>query len=173
MTAVANPVLPGCHPDPSVCRVGDDYYLVTSTFEYLPGLPVFRSRDLAHWEPVGHAVRRQLDLSGLPSSSGLYAPTIRHHDGLFWVVCTLVDQRADGEAADERRPGLGHFLVTAADPAGPWSEPAWLGGDGIVYRTLAAEAQLSAPLYLALRRSPASPIVERFRQLVLETVGQS
>lgn len=131
MTAVANPVVPGCHPDPSVCRVGDDYYLVTSTFEYLPGLPVFRSRDLAHWEPVGHVVHGAPDLSGLPSSSGLYAPTIRHHDGLFWVVCTLVDQRADGAPADERRPGLGHFLVTAADPAGPWSEPAWLGGDGI------------------------------------------
>lgn len=131
MTAVANPVLPGCHPDPSVCRVGDDFYLVTSTFEYLPGLPVFRSRDLAHWEPVGHAVRRQLDMAGLPSSSGLYAPTIRHHDGLFWVVCTLVDQRADGQAPGERRAGLGHFLVTAADPAGPWSDPVWLGGDGI------------------------------------------
>lgn len=126
MTTVANPVLPGCHPDPSVCRVGDDYYLVTSTFEYLPGLPVFRSRDLAHWEPVGHVVHRQLDLAGLPSSSGLYAPTIRHHAGLFWVVCTVVDQRADAP-----RPGLGHVVLTAADPAGPWSGPTWIGGDGI------------------------------------------
>lgn len=125
MTSVANPVLPGCYPDPSICRVGEDYYLVTSTFEYLPGLPVFRSRDLVSWEQVGHVVDRpgQLDYTGLVSSSGLYAPTIRHHDGLFWVVCTLVDQ-------DDASRG-GNFLMTATDAAGPWSDPVWLGVDGI------------------------------------------
>ena len=56
MTVVSNPILPGCHPDPTICRVGEDYYLVTSTFEYLPGLPVFRSRDLVDWEVVGHVI---------------------------------------------------------------------------------------------------------------------
>ncbi|WHP16235.1 glycoside hydrolase family 43 protein [Cellulomonas sp. ES6] len=128
MTTVPNPLLPGCYPDPSVCRVGDDYYLVTSTFEYLPGLPVFHSRDLASWEQIGHVVDRpgQLDYTGLASSSGLYAPTIRHHDGRFWVICTLVDQ-----AAATREPGRGNFLVTATDPAGPWSDPVWLDEDGI------------------------------------------
>jgi alpha-N-arabinofuranosidase len=125
MTAPANPILPGCHPDPSICRVGEWYYLVTSTFEYLPGLPVRRSRDLVRWETVGHVVDRadMLDYAGIASSGGLYAPTIRHHDGLFWVVCTLVDQRDDSRG--------GNFLVTAEDPAGPWSDPVWLDVDGI------------------------------------------
>lgn len=123
MTVVANPVLPGCHPDPSVCRVGEWFYLVTSTFEYVPGLPVMRSRDLVSWEQVGHVVERQLDYDGIRSSGGLYAPTIRHHDGVFWVVCTLVDQQ------DATRGG--NFLMTATDPAGPWSEPVWLDVDGI------------------------------------------
>ncbi len=125
MSLVRNPILPGCHPDPSLCRVDGDYYLVTSTFEYFPGLPVFHSTDLAHWEPIGHVITRagQLDYSGIASSGGLYAPTIRHHDGLFWVVCTLVDQ------ADASRGG--NFLVTATDPAGPWSDPVWLDADGI------------------------------------------
>lgn len=125
MTLVQNPILPGCYPDPSICRVGEDYFLVTSTFEYLPGLPVFHSRDLAHWEPYGYVIDRpgMFDMEGLESSSGLYAPTIRHHDGLFWVVCTLVDQQDPGRG--------GNFVVTATDPAGPWSDPVWLDVDGI------------------------------------------
>ncbi|WP_149202697.1 glycoside hydrolase family 43 protein [Actinotalea subterranea] len=125
MTAVRNPILPGCYPDPSICRVGDDFYLVTSTFEYLPGLPVFRSRDLATWEQIGHVVDRpgQLDYAGIASSGGLYAPTLRYHRGVFWVVCTLVDQ------ADPSRGG--NFVMTATDPAGPWSDPTWLGVAGI------------------------------------------
>ncbi|WP_157601941.1 glycoside hydrolase family 43 protein, partial [Promicromonospora kroppenstedtii] len=125
MTDVSNPILPGCYPDPTICRVGAEYYLVTSTFEYFPGLPVFRSRDLVHWEQIGHAVDRpgQLDMQGIASSGGLYAPTLRHHDGTFWLVCTLVDQQ------DSSRGG--NFVLTATDPAGPWSDPVWLGEDGI------------------------------------------
>ncbi|WP_265521739.1 glycoside hydrolase family 43 protein [Oerskovia flava] len=125
MSVVRNPLLPGCYPDPTICRVGDEYYLVTSTFEYFPGLPVFRSRDLVSWEQVGHAVVRadQLDLDGVRSSGGLFAPTLRHDGELFWLVCTLVGQR-------EGAPG-GNFVLTATDPAGPWSEPVWLGVDGI------------------------------------------
>lgn len=118
MTAARNPVLPGFHPDPSICRVGDEFFVVTSTFEYFPGLPVHRSRDLVSWELVGHAVHReeQLDLSTVAASGGLFAPTIRHHDGRFHVACTLVG----GEGRQ------GSFVVTATDPAGPWSEPAWI-----------------------------------------------
>ena len=113
----ANPILPGSHPDPSICRVGDDYYLVTSTFTYFPGLPVYHSRDLVHWRQLGHVLDRpsQLPLHGVRFSGGLYAPTIRHHDGLFHVVCTLVDGARHG-----------NFVVTATDPAGDWSEPHWL-----------------------------------------------
>jgi Beta-xylosidase len=125
MALVHNPVLPGCYPDPSVCRVGEDYYLVTSTFEYFPGLPVFHSTDLGHWTQIGHVITRaeQLDYAGIASSGGLYAPTIRFHDGIFWLVCTLVDP-------DDATRG-GNFVMTATDPAGPWSDPIWLDVDGI------------------------------------------
>jgi xylan 1,4-beta-xylosidase len=117
-----NPVLPGCHPDPSICRVGADYYLVTSTFEWFPGLPVEHSRDLVHWRRIGHVLDRpsQLPLDGVRASGGLYAPTLRYHDGTFYVVCTLVDGT----------DWSGHFVVTASDPSGPWSEPHLLDGDG-------------------------------------------
>ncbi len=113
-----NPILPGCYPDPSICRVGEDYYLVTSTFEYFPGLPVFHSRDLVHWHQIGHVLDRssQLPLAGIRSSGGLYAPTIRFSLGVFYVINTLVD----GETQS------GNFIVTATNPAGPWSEPIWL-----------------------------------------------
>lgn len=115
---VANPVLPGCHPDPSVCRVGADFYLVTSTFEYFPGIPVFHSRDLVHWRPVGHVLDRpsQVDLGTVASSEGIFAATIRHHRGRFYVVTTLVGGSGRG----------GTFVVSATDPAGPWSDPVWL-----------------------------------------------
>jgi xylan 1,4-beta-xylosidase len=113
-----NPILPGFYPDPSICRVGEDFYLVTSTFEYFPGLPVFYSRDLVHWRQIGHVLDRasQLPLEGVRPSGGLFAPTIRYFRGLFYVICTLVDGKTKA----------GNFLVTAADPAGPWSEPVWL-----------------------------------------------
>ncbi|RKN45026.1 glycoside hydrolase family 43 protein [Streptomyces hoynatensis] len=113
-----NPVLPGFHPDPSVCRVGPDYYLACSSFEYFPGVPLFHSRDLVHWTQIGNALDRpgQLRLPpGTPSSGGIYAPTLRHHDGRFWLITTNV---SDG----------GNLLVTAADPAGPWSDPIRLPG---------------------------------------------
>ncbi|MEV0272692.1 glycoside hydrolase family 43 protein [Hamadaea sp. NPDC050747] len=113
----ANPVIAGFHPDPSVCRVGDDYYLACSSFEYFPGVPVFHSRDLVHWEQIGNALDRSSHLmltADMPSSAGVYAPTLRHHDGRFWLITTNV--------------GVGNLLVTAADPAGPWSEPTLLPG---------------------------------------------
>ncbi len=113
-----NPILPGCYPDPSICRVNEDYYLVTSTFEYFPGLPIFHSRDLVHWRQIGHVLDRasQLPLDGIRPSGGLYAPTIRHAQDIFYVINTLVDGKTNS----------GNFIVTATDPAGPWSEPCWL-----------------------------------------------
>jgi xylan 1,4-beta-xylosidase len=120
MSAFSNPILPGFHPDPSICRVGDDYYLVTSTFEYFPGVPVFHSRDLVNWRCIGHCLTRksQVNLDGIGSSKGIYAPTIRHHDGTFYMVTTLV-------------AGGGNFFVTARDPSGPWSDPVWLDQNGM------------------------------------------
>jgi len=118
-----NPILSGCYPDPSICRVDEDYYLVTSTFEYFPGLPVFHSRDLVHWEQIGHVLDRpsQLDLDEIRPSAGLYAPTIRYHNGTFYIINTLVDGKTKS----------GNFIVTATQPQGPWSEPYWLDTDGI------------------------------------------
>lgn len=131
MTLITNPILPGCYPDPSICRVGDDYYLVTSTFEYLPGLPVFHSRDLAHWQQIGHVIDREgmLRYDGIGSSGGLYAPTIRYDakSELFYVVCTLVDRDMNKDA----NAPAGNFIVTAKNPAGPWSDPIWLNKAGI------------------------------------------
>jgi len=122
-TTLRNPILSGCYPDPSICRVGEDYYVVTSTFEYFPGLPIFHSRDLVHWHQIGHVLDRpsQLDLDEVRSSGGLYAPTIRHHNGTFYVINTLVDGKTKS----------GNFVVTATQPQGPWSEPHWLDADGI------------------------------------------
>jgi xylan 1,4-beta-xylosidase len=113
-----NPILPGFYPDPSICRVDEDYYLVTSTFEFFPGLPVFHSRDLVHWQQIGHVLDRpsQLPLDGIEPSAGLYAPTIRYHEGTFYVINTLVNGLKES----------GNFIVTATDPTGPWSEPYWL-----------------------------------------------
>lgn len=114
-TTYRNPVLPGTHPDPSVCRVGDDYYLVVSSFEYFPGVPIFHSRDLVHWRQIGHVLTRdsQLQLAGMRSSGGIYAPTLRYHAGTFYMITTNMK-------------GGGAFYVTAKDPAGFWSDPTWI-----------------------------------------------
>ena len=115
----ANPVLSGFYPDPSNTRVGDDYYLVTSTFSYFPGIPVFHSRDLVSWKQIGNAIDRpdQLDFKKLGLSRGVFAPTIEHHKGTFYIANTCVDCG-------------GNFLLTAKDPKGPWSDPIWLPGIG-------------------------------------------
>ena len=80
-----NPLLSGFYPDPSICRKDEDYYLVTSTFEYFPGVPVFHSKDLVHWHQIGHCLNRlsQIDLTGVAASQGIYAPTSRFHNGKF------------------------------------------------------------------------------------------
>ncbi len=115
-----NPVLPGFHPDPSIVRVGDDFYAVTSTFSWFPGLPVFHSRDLVNWRLVGHAIDRpgQVDFGGLGTNRGLFAPAISHRDGQFWIVNTCIECG-------------GNFVVTAERAEGPWSDPAWLEFGGI------------------------------------------
>lgn len=86
-----NPILPGFHPDPSICRVENDYYMVTSSFEWFPGLPIFHSKDLVNWEQIGHVLDRPSQLQmkdGLKASNGLWAPTIRYHQGTYYVICT-------------------------------------------------------------------------------------
>jgi alpha-N-arabinofuranosidase len=113
----SNPVLKGFHPDPSICRIGSDYYLANSTFEYFPGVPIYHSRDLVHWRLVGHALDRasQLPLAGQKSSMGIFAPTLRCANGHFTMITTNVGAG-------------GNFIVHATNPAGPWSEPVWVKG---------------------------------------------
>lgn len=116
---IINPVIRGFYPDPSVCRVGDDYFLVTSSFEYFPGVPVFHSRDLVNWRQIGHCLTRKSQLApdGQTASLGIYAPTLRHHNGRFYMTTT--------------NTGCGkHLIVWADDPAGEWSEPVWIADHG-------------------------------------------
>lgn len=117
--AFHNPILPGWYSDPSICRCGDDYFLVTSTFGYYPGVPIFHSRDLLNWQQIGHVLDRPSQLSGLSGQSidrgGIYAPHISYNpaNGLFYMITTDV--------------GRGSFYVTCADPLqGHWSDPIWL-----------------------------------------------
>lgn len=116
-----NPILAGFYPDPSMVRVGDDYYLVVSSFSYFPGVPIFHSKDLVHWTQIGNVLDRpsQLNLDSAGISRGIFAPAIRYHAGTFYMITTITDRG-------------GNFFVTATNPAGPWSDPVWLSGiDGI------------------------------------------
>jgi xylan 1,4-beta-xylosidase len=143
-----NPILAGFYPDPSICRVGDDYYLVNSTFAYYPGIPVFHSKDLVNWRLIGYVIDRpdELNYDSLGVSRGIFAPAIRYHDGTFYVTCTFVD-------------GGGNFVCTAKNPAGPWSKPVWLpqvsgidpslffDNDGKAYLVYNSVAPDNRPLY--------------------------
>lgn len=118
-TTFKNPILTGMNPDPSICRVGDDFYLITSTFEYFPGLPIYQSKDLVHWKQIGHVLSRPENnplMGATASYGGQYAPTLRYHKGTFYVICT----NYGGQGSQ------GVFYVTATNPAGPWSDPHWL-----------------------------------------------
>ncbi|MBF4460113.1 glycoside hydrolase family 43 protein [Pseudoclavibacter sp. VKM Ac-2867] len=115
------PILAGFYPDPTVCRVGDRYYLANSSFEYFPGVPIFESADLRTWTQVGNALTTSEQLDVRPgidgASGGIYAPTLRFHDGRFWLITTSIHSVAEG-----------HLLSTAVDPAGPWSTPVRIPG---------------------------------------------
>ena len=119
-----NPVISGAHPDPSICRAGDDYYIVNSSFEYFPGLPIHHSKDLVNWELIGHGLHREdqcngdMNLVDVQSDGGIHAPTIRYHKGTFYIITTNVYNSGDG------KPGLmRNFVITAKNPSGPWSDP--------------------------------------------------
>lgn len=117
-----NPVIKGMYPDPSVCCVDGVYYLVNSTFEYMPGVPVFRSEDLVNWEQIGNAIvdGKALGIEDAPSSGGIFAPTIRFHQGRFYIITTCFGKK-----------GLKNFFITAQNPAGLWSEPVFVDVEGI------------------------------------------
>jgi xylan 1,4-beta-xylosidase len=148
-----NPLLPGFNPDPSVLRVGDDFYLATSTFEYLPGIPIYHSTDFVTWTQIGNVATRvgQLDVERVPTAGGAWAPTIRHRDGVFHLVIT-----------DAFGRGTLHF--SAVDPAGPWSDGVVLEGVDGIDPDLAWDHDGTAYLtYSALGVNPELPTFMKHR----------
>ncbi len=121
-----NPILRGFNPDPSFCRVGDDYYIATSTFEWYPGVQIHHSKDLANWDLVTRPLNReiQLDMRGNPDSGGIWAPALSYSDGLFWLIYTDV-KRLSGSYKDAH-----NYVVTAPDITGPWSDPIYMNSSG-------------------------------------------
>ncbi|OOG67521.1 glycoside hydrolase 43 family protein [Sinorhizobium sp. A49] len=127
MTAlIRNPILPGFNPDPSICRVGDDYYIATSTFEWYPGVQIHHSRDLVNWRLVRRPLERasQLDMRGNPDSCGVWAPCLSYDDGLFFLVYTDV-KRFDGNFKDAH-----NYIVTAEAIESVWSDPVYVNSSG-------------------------------------------
>jgi len=118
--AYQNPVIPGFYSDPSICRAGDDYYMVHSSFGYFPGVPIFHSKNLVDWQQIGYVLTRKeqvpMDKAGV--TLGVFAATIRYHDGLFYMITTNITSK-------------GNFYVTTKDPAGEWSDPIWIETPGI------------------------------------------
>ena len=123
---IRNPVLPGFNPDPSICRVGSDYYIATSTFEWFPGVQIHQSTDLANWRLVSRPLARasQLDMRGNPDSCGIWAPCLSHADGKFWLVYTDV-KRFDGAFKDAH-----NYIVTCDRIDGDWSDPTYVNSSG-------------------------------------------
>jgi len=126
MPLVRNPILPGFNPDPSILRVGDDYYIATSTFEWYPGVQIHHSKDLANWELLIRPLNRksQLDMRGDPDSCGIWAPCLTHDGERFWLVYTDV-KRKDGSYKDAH-----NYIVSAPAITGPWSDPSYVNSSG-------------------------------------------
>ncbi|MEE2692551.1 MAG: glycoside hydrolase family 43 protein [Pseudomonadota bacterium] len=132
---IRNPILPGFNPDPSICRVGDDYYIATSTFEWYPGVQIHHSRDLVHWRLVARPLSRpsQLDMRGDPDSCGVWAPCLSWADGLFWLIYTDVKRygrTSVGGASGASLRDFHNYLVTSPAIGGEWSDPVYLNSSG-------------------------------------------
>lgn len=132
---IRNPILPGFNPDPSICRVDDDYYIATSTFEWFPGVQIHHSRDLANWRLIARPLMRQsqLDMRGDPDSCGVWAPCLTHADGLFHLIYTDVKRYGRttvGGASGASLRDFHNYLVTSPTIDGDWSDPVYLNSSG-------------------------------------------
>ena len=125
----SNPIIPGGYPDPSICKVGDAFYIVNSSFEYFPGLPIHKSKDLINWELIGYGLHRKsqvdstVNLIDVQSNGGIHAPTIRYKNGVYYIITTNVYYDEEKGKAD-----MVNFIITAENPAGPWSDPIHIVG---------------------------------------------
>ncbi|GHW11538.1 glycoside hydrolase family 43 protein [Vibrio cholerae] len=124
---IQNPILKGFNPDPSIVRVGDDYYIATSTFEWFPGVQIHHSKDLVNWRLIGHALTRksQLDMRGMDNSEGVYAPALSYSDNKFWLCFSNVHSCRGGNWM-----ATPSYVVTADNIEGPWSDPIHIGSYG-------------------------------------------
>lgn len=119
-----NPIIKGSYPDPSICRVGDDFYIVNSSFEYFPGLPIHHSKDLVNWNLIGYGLHRpeqctgKMNLTDVQSDGGIHAPSIRYHNGLFYIITTNVYSPGKGKPSK-----MINFIITSERIEGPWSDP--------------------------------------------------
>ncbi len=132
---IRNPILPGFNPDPSIVRVGDDYYIATSTFEWFPGVQIHHSRDLVHWRLLTRPLNRasQLNMLGDPDSCGIWAPCLSYADGLFWLIYTDVKRYGRttvGGASGASLRDFHNYLVTSPHIDGDWSDPVYLNSSG-------------------------------------------
>jgi xylan 1,4-beta-xylosidase len=132
---IRNPILPGFNPDPSIVRVGDDYYIATSTFEWFPGVQIHHSRDLVHWRLLTRPLTRasQLNMLGDPDSCGIWAPCLTHADGRFWLIYTDVKRYGRttvGGASGASLRDFHNYLVTCPTIDGDWSDPVYLNSSG-------------------------------------------
>ena len=124
---IQNPVLKGFNPDPSICRVGEDYYIATSTFEWFPGVQIHHSKDMVNWQLVSHPVNRvsQLNMLGNPDSGGVWAPALTYADGQFWLIYSDI-KVVEGNTFKDGA----NYLVTSETIDGKWSEPIYLNNSG-------------------------------------------
>src|SRR5574344_2617896 len=124
---IRNPILPGFHPDPSICMANGEYYIANSTFEWYPGVELSRSKDLIHWESVPSPLseKRLLDMNGERFSCGIWAPCLSYADGKFWLIYTNVRNWNFGTMKD-----VPNFLTTAPSIEGPWSDPVFMDASG-------------------------------------------
>lgn len=172
---IQNPILRGFNPDPSILRVGDDYYIATSTFEWYPGVQIHHSRDLANWRLLTRPLRRasQLDMLGDPDSCGIWAPCLTHADGLFWLIYT--DVKRYGRAAQAGAGGatlrdVHNYLVTCETIDGEWSDPVYLNSSGFDPSLFHDD---DSRKYLANMLWDHRPGMNRFRGIVLQEYSAS
>ncbi|WP_445735760.1 glycoside hydrolase family 43 protein [Mariniflexile sp.] len=157
----SNPIITGMNPDPSICRVGEDYYLVTSTFGFYPGLPIYHSRDLVHWKLIGYGIDRPSQLN-LNESEGdkinLYAATIRYNKGVFYIINTNTGRRHEDR----------NFVITATNPAGPWSEAHYIEGAPRIDPSLFFDDD--GKVYYTGNDTAANPVFEKQRNIWMQEI---